>query len=420
MDENLQSKIRENLVARRSGQFRLLADLIKTPSETLSAAGAGAGADMAAISELTLKALKDLEFGIECHPLPDDAPGVLAGVTNLVVRHEFAAGPVVALVAHGDTVAAGDGWTVDPFGAEIRDGVLYGLGVLTKADFTVYAHALAALRDARPDLSGTVELHFTFDGEAEGEWGPKWLLDKSIVNPDYALGSGSAYAIGTSSTGDLQLRVEFEPLAGSAKTGNERADPMQAASRVLDALYKVRDTYADIPSDIPGIGSPALVIGQIEGGERPDAAPGRVALTLDRRLIPDEDPVAVERELTGLIAAAANQIGGVLCRIDRLKLFRPMTPGPGTDTLASVLERQASAATGAAVAVYGVPQATDPRHYAAVGIPSMLYGAGPPEGADGSPGAHPGGPDERLMLDDLRKATEAVALTLGEFMTPAG
>ena len=410
MDENLQSKIRENLVARRSGQFRLLADLVGTPSETL----AGAGGDMAAISELTLKALKDLEFGVERHPVPDDAPGALAGVTNLVVRHEFAAGPVVALVAHGDTAQAGDGWTVDPFGAEIRDGVMYGLGALTKADFTVYAHALAALRDARPDLSGTVELHFTFDGEAEGEWGPKWLLDESIVNPDYALGSGSAYAIGTSSTGDLQLRVEFEPLVGRPK-----ADPMQAASRVLDALYKLRDTYADIQSDIPGIGSPALVIGQIEGGERPDAAPGRVALSLDRRLIPDEDPVAVERELTDLIAAAANQIGGVLCRINRLKLSRPMTPGPGTDTLASVLERQASAATGTAVAVYGVPRATDTRHYAAVGIPSMLYGAGP-EGTDGSPGGHPGGPDERLMLDDLRKATEAVALTLGEFMTPAG
>ncbi len=401
MDENLQSKIRENLVARRSGQFGLLADLIGTPSER--------SGDMAAISELTCKALKELEFGVERHPVPEDAPGSFGGLINLVVRHEFAAGPVVALVAHGDTAPAGDGWTGDPFGAEIRDGVLHGLGALTKADFTVYAHALAALRDARPDLSGTVELHFTFDGEAEGEWGPKWLLGQSIVNPDYALGSGSAYAIGTSSTGDLQLRVEFEPLAGSPG-----ADPMQAAARVLDALYKLRDTYGDIRSDIPGIGSPALVIGQIEGGERPDAAPGRVALTLGRRLIPDEDSAAVERELTGLIAAAANQIGGVLCRIDRIKLNRPMTPGPGTDTLARVLERQASAVMGAAVAVYGVPHATDTRHYAAIGIPSMLYGAGPETAADG------GGPDECLALDDLRKATEAVALTLGEFMTPAG
>ena len=159
----------------------------------------------------------------------------------------------------------------------------------------------------------------------------------------------------------------------------------------------------------------ALLQKALESRARPDAAPGRVTLSLDRRLIPDEDPAAVERELTDLIAAAANQIGGVLCRIDRLKLNRPMTPGPGTDTLASVLERQAAVATGAAVAVLGVPHATDTRHYAAIGIPSMLYGAGPEE-TDGQPG----GADEYLVLDDLRKATEAVALTLGEFMTLAG
>ena len=79
----------------------------------------------------------------------------LAAITNLVVRHEFASGPVVALNAHGDTGPAGDGWTADPLGGEIKDGVLYGLGVLTKAALAVYAHALAALRDARPDLSGT-------------------------------------------------------------------------------------------------------------------------------------------------------------------------------------------------------------------------------------------------------------------------
>ena len=54
-----------------------------------------------------------------------------------------------------DTGPAGDGWTADPLGGEIKDGVLYGLGALTKAALAVYAHALAALRDARPDLSGT-------------------------------------------------------------------------------------------------------------------------------------------------------------------------------------------------------------------------------------------------------------------------
>ena len=59
MDENLQSKIRENLVARRANQFQWLADLVKTPSEKLKAGGLG---DMAAVSELTAAALHELAF----------------------------------------------------------------------------------------------------------------------------------------------------------------------------------------------------------------------------------------------------------------------------------------------------------------------------------------------------------------------
>ncbi|MDA1090698.1 MAG: M20/M25/M40 family metallo-hydrolase [Proteobacteria bacterium] len=407
MDKNLQSKIRENLVARRANQFQWLADLVKTPSESQFAGEPG---DMTAIAELTAEALHTLEFGVERHAV---SPNGSAEITNLVVRHEFAAGPVVALVAHGDTRPCGNRthWRVDPFGAEIRNGVFYGLGALAKADLTVYACALAALRDARPDLSGTVELHFTFDGEADGLWGSKWLLDNTIVNPDYALGSGNAYAIGTSSTGDLQLRVEIESMGSEVS-----ADPMEAASTVMDALYALRRTYSGIRSEIPGIGSPSLVIGQIEGGYRPDTAPVRVVFTLDRRLLPDEDPAAVEQQLTALIAEEASQTQGAICRINRIKLSRPMKPGPGTDNLAGVLERRSSAVMGAPVPVYGVPYGAATRHYAAVGIPSVLYGAGP----DTASGVSPGGANECLVLDDLRKATEVVALTLAEFMTPAG
>ena len=306
MDESLQTRIRDNLVAGRAGQFQFVGDLVKTPSPNPPG-------DTDAVTELTVKALKGLGLGVERHPVtpesggeasgdpgaPDD-PGALdaPAVTNLVVRHEFASGPVVALVAHGDTGPATDGWTKDPLGAEIRDGVLYGLGVLSKADIAVYAHALAALRDARPDLSGTVELHVTFDGMAEGMRGPKWLLDNGIVNPDYALASGLAYGIGTSSMGDLQLKVEVE-----AKTSG--ADALEAAGGVLNALYALRGTYGEIKSDTPGIGSPTLVIGDIEGGSRVNETPEKVVFRLDRRLIPEEDPKPARWSLPGPLQSIA-------------------------------------------------------------------------------------------------------------------
>lgn len=406
MDESLKSRIHDNLVAGRAGQFHFLKELVRTPSQNPPG-------DAAAVSELTAKTLKSLGFGVERHPVPEELVRErgLSAITNLVVRHEFASGPVVALNAHGDTGPAVDGWTADPLGGEIKDGVLYGLGALTKADLAVYAHALAALRDARPDLSGTVELHFTFDGEGDGRLGPGWLLEEGIVNPDYAVGSGYAYGIGTSAMGDLQLRVEIEAMAAQEPP----PDAMETTARVLNALYEVRGNLSQIRSEIPGIGSPELVIGEIEGGTRPDAAPSRVMFALDRRLIPDEEPAAVETELTNLIAATACRSKGIVCRIGRLSLSAPMKPGPGTDKLAQALERQAGEVMDRPIWVYGVPYNTNSRHYAAWGIPTVLYGAGPATRDDG----HAGAADERLVLDDLRKATEVAARALAEFLTPA-
>ena len=61
---------------------------------------------------------------------------------------------------------------------------------------------------------------------------------------------------------------------------------------------------------------------------------------------------------------------------------------------------------------HGVPLYTDARHYAAAGIPTVLYGAGPR--TIGEANAHRA--DERVALSDLRAATLVVALALAEVL----
>jgi acetylornithine deacetylase/succinyl-diaminopimelate desuccinylase-like protein len=145
-------------------------------------------------------------------------------------------------------------------------------------------------------------------------------------------------------------------------------------------------------------------------------APDKVTFRLVRRLIPDEEPAAVERQMTRLVAETASATDGIVCRVRRLKLLAPMKPVAGAGRLAETLQRQASRAAGRAIEPYGVAFDAEARQYAACGIPTVLYGAGPATAAE----ANMGGPDERLRLDDLRLATEVVALTLAEFLTPAG
>src|SRR3546814_18769615 len=116
--------------------------------------------------------------------------------TNLIVRRRFGDGPTVALNAHGDVVPPGDGWTHEPYGGEIVDGVMYGRGVaVSKSDFATYAFALLALESVAERLAGTVELHLTYYEEPGGGLGPAWILSQALSRPALATHAGLTHSI---------------------------------------------------------------------------------------------------------------------------------------------------------------------------------------------------------------------------------
>jgi succinyl-diaminopimelate desuccinylase len=388
----------------QGAQVRLLAELVRVSSDNPPGDCAPHAARAAAL-------LERLGLPVERHPVPDElvrANGMVSA-TNLIVRERFGAGPIIALNAHGDVVPPGEGWTVDPYGAEIGDGWMYGRGVaVSKSDFATYAYALLALRSLDRPLAGAVELHLTYDEEAGGAIGPKWLLDRGLSRPDFAISAGFSYGIVTAHNGCLHLEVELSGKSAHAARPETGHDALEAATRVLNALYEHRKGLSTLHSAVEGIGSPTLVVGLIKGGINTNVVPDAVALRLDRRMIPEEDSAQVERGLSDLIRASVADLPGIRCEVRRIMLAEPLKPIPGLERLVEPLRRNAEAIFGQPIATYGVPLYTDARHYAAAGIPTVLYGAGPRTLIEAN--AHAA--DERLPLPDLRRATEAVALTL--------
>jgi acetylornithine deacetylase/succinyl-diaminopimelate desuccinylase-like protein len=298
---------------------------------------------------------------------------------------------------------------MDPYAAEIRDGWMYGRGVaVSKSDFCTYAFALAALRDCGAPLSGTVELHFTYDEETGGEIGPAWLLAEGISKPDLAIGAGFSYAVVNAHNGCLHLEVTVNGKSAHAAMPSTGADALEAAAGILQAIYAYRKTLAARDSAIAGIGAPQITVGLIGGGINTNVVPDRVKFRLDRRIIPDEIAADVETELTALIVAGGADMPGITVQVRRILLAEPLTPLPGAARMTEILAARASAVFGEDITAKGVPLYTDARHYAAAGIPIVLYGAGPHTIEQAN--AHRA--DERLELADLTKATAVVALTL--------
>jgi acetylornithine deacetylase/succinyl-diaminopimelate desuccinylase-like protein len=396
------------LAGERDRQVAFLAELVKTPSDNPPG-------DCAPHAERTAMLLEALGLTVERHPVPEArvrANGMISAA-NLVVRERFGDGPVIALNAHGDVVPPGEGWTQDPYGAAIVDGWMYGRGVaVSKSDIASYTWALLALRASGLALRGTVELHITYDEEAGGEIGPGLLLADRISKPDYAIGAGFSYAVVNAHNGALHLEVEVRGRSAHAAKPATGIDALEAATAILSRLYAWRRTLAGRVSAVPGIGSPQMTVGLISGGINTNVVPDRVTFRIDRRMTPEEQGAEVEAELRHVIEDAARAFPDATVTIRRILLAEPLTPLPGSEILSDALCAEASRIMGEKVATTGVPLYTDARHYAAHGVPIVLYGAGPHSIEEAN--AHRA--DERLPLGDLFKATEVVARALARLL----
>lgn len=352
----------------------------------------------------------------EKHAVPEQAVRDygMESITNLIVRRPYAAGgPTIALNAHGDVVPPGEGWTHAPYGGEIEDGYIYGrAAAVSKCDFSTYIFAVRALESLGLPLKGALELHFTYDEEFGGLLGPGWLLENKLTRPDLVIAAGFSYNIVTAHNACLQLEITVHGKSGHGAMPETGHDALQAATRILNAIYGQLPELKKIKSKVPGIDSPTMLVGRIDGGTNTNVVPGKVVMKMDRRMIPDEDPVAVEAQVRALIEKAVEGEPGIRLEIRRLLLSHALRPLPGGEPLVASLQKNGREIMGEEVTAQGTPLYADARLYGEHGIPAVLYGAGPRT----VPESNAKKADEKLALDDLRKATKVVALTLFDFL----
>lgn len=137
---------------------QLTADLIRCPSVTPEEGGA-------------LMLLHDLlsAHGFACTWIDR------GGIRNLHARFGTQ-GPVFGFNGHTDVVPPGEGWSADPFSAQINNGVLIGRGAQDMKS-GVAAFVVAALRVAQDNPSGSIAITVTGDEEGDALHGTRAILD---------------------------------------------------------------------------------------------------------------------------------------------------------------------------------------------------------------------------------------------------
>ncbi|TAG25228.1 MAG: ArgE/DapE family deacylase [Burkholderiales bacterium] len=396
-------------------QVKFLQELIRVPTDTPPG-------NNAPHALRTAELLKGFGYEAEQHSPPPSAVQAagLESITNLIVRRKFGSGgKTIALNAHGDVVPPGEGWSVEPYGGVIKDGFIYGrAAAVSKCDYSSFTFALRALEAVAKPSQGSVELHFTYDEEFGGELGPDWLLKEGITKPDLMIAAGFSYQVVVAHNGCLQMEVTVQGEMSHAAIPDSSCDALQGANHIMSALYALNADYKKITSKVEGITHPYLNIGLIQGGTNTNVVPGKVTFKLDRRMIPEEDTAQVEQSIRDAITQAAASYqpprgsGAIKVDIRRMLLAQAMKPLAGNQPLVQALQKHGQEVFGEPIPALGTPLYTDVRLYVERGIPGVIYGAGPRTVLESNAKRA----DERLNLEDLRRATKVVARSLSDLL----
>ena len=268
----------------RTDLTNFLRDLVQTPSPSTQE---GAVAERI-VAEMKALGLRDVRVD---------------RIGNVVGRIGPGHGPLLMLNGHMDTVRVRDAkaWTRAPLGAEIEDGVLYGLGACDmKAGLAATIYGAKLLRDAEVTLKGDLVVACVVQEEPCEGLGSRVLIEEEGVRPDWViLSEPTNLAITRGQRGRLEMRLTTHGRSAHAANPDLGKNAIYTAARLVFGLELLADQLAD--DDFLGPGTLAVTVITSTASSR-NAVPDRCEMIIDRRLTLGENETMALAEVQRVIA----------------------------------------------------------------------------------------------------------------------
>jgi succinyl-diaminopimelate desuccinylase len=422
------AKLMQAIASREGDLVALTQDLIRIP--TLNPPGL----HYRDICEMLADRLTARGFAVElvrAHGAPADSDAYPRW--NMVARRTGPRpGDCVHFNSHHDVVETGHGWSVDPFGGELRDGRVYGRGACDmKGGLAASIIAAEAFLDLYPDFAGAIEISATADEESGGYGGVAYLAERGYFSParvDHViipeplnkdricLGHRGVWWAEIETKG--RIAHGSMPFLGDCAVRHMGAVLAEMEQTLFPLLASKRTAMPVVPE---GARSSTLNINAIHGGApaQPEdytglpapCVPDRCRITIDRRFLIEEDPTEVKAEITALMERVRARRPGFSYEIRELFEVQPtMTDrsAPIVTSVAAAIERVLSRQADFVVS----PGTYDQKHIDRIGRLKncIAYGPGILDLAHQ--------PDEWVGVQDMLDSAKVMALTLGELLLP--
>lgn len=340
MSNQILSDVFEEIEKQEKNLVRLCQDLIRFPTINPP------GKDYQVIVEYIGNRLKNRGFTIE-YVRAYGTPGDNADYPryNVIARYETGRqGPCVHFNSHIDVVETGDGWTKDPFAAELIDGKIYGRGACDmKGGLAASIIAAEALISSGIELKGAIEISGTADEESGGLGGVAYLAEKGYFSKDrvdhviipeplnvdrVCLGHRGVWWAEIETHG--RIAHGSMPFLGDCAVRHMGAVVTEFEDKLYPAMAARLTKMPVVPE---GAKQSTLNINSIHGGQEEGAeglpspcVPDSCRMIIDRRFLVEEDLNEVKGEVTGILDHLKTSREGFRYEIrDMLEVIPSMT-----------------------------------------------------------------------------------------------
>lgn len=373
--------------------------IVDLAARLIGAGGENPGDTEAATVAVLEAAARELGLDIGIQPAAPDRPNILI---TLLPADPASAAPGLMFLGHSDVVPAGPGWSRAPFQAAVDNGRLYGRGATDmKGGLAAVLGAIAALKRSGAPLSGPVTLVCTVDEEDLG-LGIRTLAASTLPH-DYlgcvvAEPTDLETVVGCRGDSYLELEITGRP-AHSGRPADGR-NAIAAAARICELIRADHERLQQEQDDLLGAGT--WNVGLIEGGQGTSVVAPSCSLSLDRRLMPDDDPERILADLLARIREAGIDTDGISVG-GRVSMQMPGFRTPADHPLVAAAMASVESA-GGSTRIGGWTAACDGGFIVRdFGVPAIVLGPG---GLNDQ--AHQA--DESVGLDELSIAARAYAL----------
>ena len=207
----------------------------------------------------------------------------------------------IILSGHTDVVPVSEGWSTDPFIAEIKNDKLYGRGSCDMKGFLACVLAYAEVF-SNSNLSRDIHFSLTFDEETACIGAPlliKELKKREITDGICIVGEPTNMKIIDSHKACYEYTTFFEGLAGHSSKPDEGVNAAEYASRYVNKLLKLRNELISRESKnsifIPPYST--LSIGGIFGGIAHNVIADKCHVNWETRPVSKEDGIYLNNEI---------------------------------------------------------------------------------------------------------------------------